>query len=64
MSNVKKIFQKFFGLLGYKIIKIRNNLNSTNYEIIYKKLINNNPIIFDVGGNKGQMIRNFKKNIP
>ena len=61
---MKKTFQKFCGLLGYKIIKIRNDLNSTNYEIIYKKLINNNPIIFDVGGNKGQMIRNFKIIFP
>lgn len=53
----KKIFlivKKILNLVGYDIIKLR-----TTFDQIYRKNINNLPIIFDVGANEGQSIKRF-----
>jgi len=54
---IKKIFlivKKKLNLFGYDIIKLR-----PTFDQIYKKNINNHPIIFDVGANEGQSIKRF-----
>jgi FkbM family methyltransferase len=58
----KKIFwiiKKILNLIDYDIIKLRITFNE-----IYKKNINNKPIIFDVGANEGQSIKRFTSIFP
>lgn len=59
--SIKNILQKFINLLGYKISKIKTIDKHNLDEII--KYINEKekPVIFDVGANKGQSIKRFKK---
>ena len=51
---MKKIIKNFFNKLGYDLKKIDKDFTNIDLEDLLKTKINENPIIFDVGGNKGQ----------
>lgn len=51
----------FFKKFGYEIKKINKDFKNPSLEEILKIKINKNPLIFDVGGNKGQSVTKFKK---
>jgi FkbM family methyltransferase len=62
---IKKIIKKIFTTLGYKISSIDKKYKKLCFNDIHKAKINiDNPIIFDVGANKGQSIRRFKNIFP
>ena len=61
---IKKIINKFISLFGYKLFKINKDQKNLSFDDIYKKKIQENPIIFDVGANRGQSIARFKKIFP
>ena len=60
---LKNKIQKFFNLFGYRLEKI-NNKHENDLDFFTKLLIRNNPLIFDVGANKGQSINRYKKLFP
>ena len=56
---IKKLLQDIFIFFGYKLINLKKD--KSNLEQYYKEIIDiPNPIIFDVGANKGQSIEKFK----
>lgn len=57
---MKKILNKLFYNLGYEVKKIDKEFLNLSIEDVLKKKINKNPIIFDIGGNKGQSIAKYK----
>lgn len=59
--SMKNILQKFINLFGYKISKIKT-IDKYDLDGMIK-FINekNKPVIFDVGANKGQSIKRFKR---
>ena len=58
---MKKFIQKVINLFGYRISKIII-ANATNLDALTKSLITkSDPIIFDVGANKGESIIRYKK---
>ncbi len=58
----KKTIKRIFNLLGFEIRKKPKFGKVLDYNDIYKiKLTSVNPIIFDIGGNKGQSIERFLK---
>ena len=58
---MKKFFQKILNLFGYKIMKI-NSFDATDLNALTKYVIKKSePVIFDVGANKGQSIARYKK---
>jgi len=65
-KKIKKLINQCLGLLGYKVVKKEyihldyTNLNE-NIKFLQKK---NHPIIFDLGANRGQSIKRFKKIFP
>jgi FkbM family methyltransferase len=62
MLIIKKIIIFFFNILGYNISRIDNKYKKLSFNDIHKiKIDIDNPLIFDVGANKGQSIRRFKK---
>ena len=58
---MKKIIKNFFNKLGYELKKIDKDFTNIDLEDLLKIKINENPIIFDVGGNKGQSVTKYKK---
>jgi len=62
---MKKIIKKILLSFGLDIRKINPELkNRLTFDEIYKLKIKNNPIIFDIGANKGQSIKRFRKIFP
>lgn len=58
---MKKLVQKIFNFLGYKVMKITFK-DFPDFDYLNKALITkSDPIIFDVGANKGQSIIRYKK---
>ena len=60
---MRKIIKKLINKFGYNISRINKkyeNINLDDLELS-RKINNINPIVFDVGGNKGQSIEKFKK---
>ena len=58
---MKKFIQKLVNLFGYKVIKIKST-DATDLDGLTKSLITKSePVIFDVGANKGQSITRYKK---
>ncbi|MBD1139677.1 FkbM family methyltransferase [Pelagibacterales bacterium SAG-MED38] len=55
----KKFLQKIINFFGYKISKL--NKKKLNIDQIIQNNLPNNPIIFDIGANKGQSIEKFSK---
>ena len=58
---MKKIIKNFFNKLGYDLKKKDKDFTNIDLEDLLKIKINENPIIFDVGGNKGQSVTKYKK---
>ena len=58
---MKKIIKNFFNKLGYDLKKIDKDFTNIDLEDLLITKINENPIIFDVGGNKGQSVTKYKK---
>ena len=59
---MKKLIQKIFNKIGFKIMKTSTMDFKTDLDYVIKKLLNlKNPIIFDVGANDGKSITRFKK---
>jgi FkbM family methyltransferase len=58
---MKKLIKKIFSTLGFEIRRINREISNINFEDLIKKKIIKNPIIFDVGGNRGQSIEKFKR---
>ena len=56
----KKLIKNTFRYFGLEISKINNEIKNLSFDEIYKRKLNKNPIIFDVGANKGQSIERFK----
>ena len=62
---IKKIIKKIISIFGYNISKIDKKYKKLSFNDIHKLKIDiDNPLIFDVGANKGQSIRRFKKIFP
>ncbi len=58
---MKQFIQKMFNFFGLKLMKIQST-DATNINDITKTLITrSDPVIFDVGANKGQSIKRYKK---
>jgi FkbM family methyltransferase len=57
----KRLVRKTFRYFGLEVNKINKEIKNISFDEIYKKKIKKNPIIFDVGANKGQSIERFKK---
>ena len=58
---IKKLVKKTINKLGFDLKRYNPNLNQINFDDLLKDKISNNPIIFDVGGNKGQSIERYLK---
>lgn len=58
---MKKVIKNFLNKFGYHIIKIDKEFTNLNIDDLLKIKIDENPVIFDVGGNKGQSVTKFKK---
>ena len=56
-----KLLKNIFSFLGYDIKKINKETSNINFDDLLKDKIPNNPVILDVGGNKGQSIERFIK---
>ena len=61
MILIKKIINNLFNKLGYEIKKINKDFKNPPLDDLLKQKINKDPIVFDVGGNKGQSVTKFKK---
>ncbi len=62
---MKKIIKKFLKKINIDIRRIDPEIKKDlSFDDIYQKKIKNNPIIFDVGANRGQSIERFKKIFP
>lgn len=58
---MKKFIQKIFNFFGYKVMKSRS-IDISDLNLITQFLIiKSNPVILDVGANKGQSITRYKK---
>ena len=58
---MKKFIQKLVNLFGYKVMKIKST-DATDLDGLIKSLITKSePVIFDVGANKGQSITRYKR---
>jgi len=55
-NKIKKLINYF----GYDIKKINREIRNENFDEIIKRFVSSNPVIFDVGANKGQSIDRFK----
>ena len=61
---MKKLIKNIFNTFGFEIRRKQNEreINYLTFDKIYRKIIkNDNPIIFDIGANKGQSIDRFLK---
>ena len=58
---MKKFIQKIFNFFGYKVMKSRS-IDISDLNLITQFLIiKSNPVVLDVGANKGQSITRYKK---
>ena len=58
---IKKILKKIINSFGYNINKYNKEIQNVNFDELLKEKIKKNPVIFDVGANKGQSIEKYKK---
>ena len=60
---MKKFIKRTINKLGFDLRRINRNseLKNLNFDDLLEDKISNNPIIFDVGGNKGQSIEKYLK---
>ncbi len=58
---MREFIKKIINLFGYKVMKIKS-IDATDLDGLTKSLITKSePVIFDVGANKGQSITRYKK---
>ena len=58
---MRKFIQKIINIFGYKIMKIKS-IDATDLGGLTKYLIKKSePVIFDVGADKGQSIKKYKR---
>ena len=58
---MKKFIKKTINKLGFDIKRINPQIKRYNFDQLLKNKIANNPIIIDVGANKGQSIEKYLK---
>jgi len=58
---IKKTIKKFLWFIGIEIKKINKEVSYMSFDDIYKSMLSDKPIIFDIGANQGQSIERFKK---
>ncbi len=58
---IKKLIKKTINKLGFDLKKYNPRNKQINLDDLLKDKIRKNPIIFDVGGNKGQSIEKYLK---
>ena len=58
---IKKLVKKTINKLGFDLKRYNSSNKQVNFDDLLKDKISNNPIIFDVGGNKGQSIEKYLK---
>ena len=61
---MKKLLKNIIKKFGFEISRIpdEKEMKNLSFDEIFKKIIKNNePIIFDIGANKGQSIERFLK---
>tara|TARA_Y100000389_G_scaffold198996_1_gene236549 strand:+ start:398 stop:1162 length:765 start_codon:yes stop_codon:yes gene_type:complete len=58
---IKKLVKKTINKLGFDLKRYNPEIKQINFDDLLKDKISNNPIIFDVGGNKGQSIEKYLK---
>ena len=58
---IKKLVKKTINKLGFDLKRYDPLSKQINFEDLLKDKISNNPIIFDIGGNKGQSIEKYLK---
>ena len=58
---IKKLLKRTINKLGFDLKRYNSKNKQLNFVDLLKDKISNNPIIFDVGGNKGQSIEKYLK---
>jgi len=58
---IKKLVKKAINKLGFDLKRYNSSNKQVNFDDLLKDKISKNPIIFDVGGNKGQSIEKYLK---
>lgn len=58
---IKKIIKNIFKFFGYNVNKITKEIEEMSINEILTTIIPEEPIIFDIGSNKGQSIEIYKK---
>jgi len=56
---IKNFLKKIINQLGFDLKRYNSKNKQSNFDDLLKDKISNNPIIFDVGGNKGQSIEKY-----
>ena len=57
---MKKFIKHIINRFGYDIINVNKEIKNVNFDDLLRDKIAKDPLIFDVGGNKGQSISRFK----
>lgn len=58
---MKKLIKNIINKFGYEIKRLNPEFKQINFDDLIKEKICKNPVIFDVGGNKGQSIERYIK---
>ena len=53
---MKKIIKKFINVLGFDLKRLDPEIKTIDLDELLKIKLPENPVIFDVGGNRGQSI--------
>jgi FkbM family methyltransferase len=56
---IKKLIKKIINNLGFDLKRYNSHQKKINLDDLLKDYVSSNPIIFDVGGNKGQSIEKY-----
>ena len=59
MKKIKKFVKLFINSLGFDLKRIHPEIKNLSFDEILKKNLSQDPVILDVGANKGQTIRRF-----
>ena len=59
MKRLKRFVKIFFNSLGFDLKRINPEVKNLSFDEILKQNLSQDPLILDVGANKGQTIRRF-----
>ena len=59
MKIIKRFVKLFFNSLGFDLRRLHPEIKNLSFDEILKKNLSQDPLILDVGANKGQTIRRF-----